>query len=310
MENVPEAEELSEVEGVGDRVEVTQPDSVSEDVADIDILRLLDSVTVEQAVGVAEAHFDTVSLGEGENVAEELPVGLAVRHSVALPQPETDGDWELLTVPHTVEVPLTVKLPVGLDDTDKVEVTELELVQLPPAMLPVKDALELNEGLPLEEPDPLAELKGVREYDGERVDEPQLDTVLVLEAQVVRVGLLLWVPEKEAEDEAESEVPLRVPLPETLVTEVEESEGETLRVGDAEPEKDVDPEPDKKDETDADEEMEAKEDGEVDKDPVFDMLGSALCDARAVPDIELVGDTLEVKDRPLLNEADCELDTH
>ena len=191
MENVPEAEELSEVEGVGDRVEVTQPDSVSEDVADIDVLWLLDSVTVEQAVGVAEAHFDTVSLGEGENVADELPVGLAVRHSVALPQPEMDGDWELLTVPQTVGVPLTVRLPGGLDDADKVGVTAPEPVKLPPAILPVMDALELKEELPLEEPDPLAELKGVREYDGDRVDEAQLDTVLVLEAQVVKVGLLL-----------------------------------------------------------------------------------------------------------------------
>ncbi len=94
------------------------------------------------------------------------------------------------------------------------------------------------------------------------------------------------------------------------MTDVVESEGEALRVTEAEPENDADPEPDKKDETDADEEMEASADGEADKDPVFDMLGCALCDASAVPDIELAGDTLEVKDWPWLNDADGELDTH
>ena len=90
-----------------------------------------------------------------------------------------------------MSVPLTVRLPEGLDDIDRVGVSVPELDKLPPAMLPVQDALELSEGLPLEEPDPLRELKEVREYDEERVDETQLETVLVSEAQAVRVGLLM-----------------------------------------------------------------------------------------------------------------------
>ena len=92
MESVPEADELREAEGVGDRVEVIQPDFVSEDVADIDVLWLLDTVSDEQAVGVAEAHFDTVPLGDEEMVTDGLAVGLAVKHSVALLLPETSGD--------------------------------------------------------------------------------------------------------------------------------------------------------------------------------------------------------------------------
>jgi len=92
MESVPEADELREAEGVGDRVEVIQPDFVSEDVADIDVLWLLDTVSDEQAVGVAEAHFDTVPLGDEEMVTDGLAEGLAVKHSVALLLPETSGD--------------------------------------------------------------------------------------------------------------------------------------------------------------------------------------------------------------------------
>jgi hypothetical protein len=136
VELVLEEEDEQSVE-LREGVEVTHPVTLWLTEWGAEILAELHTLALTECVGEPLVQTEILALWVRVAVRVGLRETLAVKHSVTLPQPETEEDWELLTVPHAVGVPLTVRLPEGLDDIDRVGVTVPELDKLPPAMLTV-----------------------------------------------------------------------------------------------------------------------------------------------------------------------------